>query len=221
MQLTKYHHCVGKLPIETVASIEDVMNNFGVFADPYEELKKGLCWAYGHTEQQKVNELLDLPPLGSDRLSVLMDNILTLWPDVTTKLTSKLLLDMFLHRFPEQMRAQLANYLARDPNQLAAAANAIWAQYGSKFPSTAAELTVAAATGSDNRQGRSLSPQCNNNNCSGRSKSHGGGSKSRGSIAQTPGWKDSWKEEWCLYHNNWASKAQKCENPCSYPAKGN
>ena len=57
-----------------------------------------------------------------------MDNILSLWPDVTTKLTSKLLLGMFLRRLPEQMRAQLANYPARDPNQLAAAADAIWAQ---------------------------------------------------------------------------------------------
>ena len=35
---------------------------------------------------------------------------------------------MFLRRLPEQMRAQLANYPARDPNQLAAAADAIWAQ---------------------------------------------------------------------------------------------
>ena len=34
-----------------------------------------------------------------------MDNILSLWPDVTTKLTSKLLLGMFLRRLPEQMRA--------------------------------------------------------------------------------------------------------------------
>ena len=61
---------------------------------PYEELKKRLCRAYGCTEQQKVNDLLDLPPLGAERPSVLMDNILSLWPDVTTKLTSKLLLGM-------------------------------------------------------------------------------------------------------------------------------
>ena len=127
--LTKYHHCVGKLPVETVASIEDVVNNFTAFADPYEELKKCLCRAYGRTEQQKVNELLDLPPLGAERPSVLMDNFLSLWADVTTKLTSKLLLGMFLHRLPEQMRAQLTNYPARYPNQLAAAADAIWAQW--------------------------------------------------------------------------------------------
>ena len=78
LPLTKYHHGMGKLPVETVASIEDVVNNFMAFTDPYKELKKGLCQSYGRTDQQKVNKLLDLPPLGSERPSVLMDNILSL-----------------------------------------------------------------------------------------------------------------------------------------------
>ena len=127
---------------------------------------------------------------------------------------------MFLRRLPEQMRAQLANHSARDPNQLAAAADAIWAQYGGKFPSTSAELTVAAATGSISCQGHSPLPRRNNNN-PGDNKSHGSSGKSRGGRAQTPGWRDNWREEWCWYHKNWASKGQKCENPCTYPAKGN
>ena len=55
--ITKYHHCVGKLPAETVASVEDVMNNFTSFADPYTELKQGLCRAYGRSDMQKVNIL--------------------------------------------------------------------------------------------------------------------------------------------------------------------
>ena len=57
--------------------------------------------------------------------------------------------------------AQLDNHPTRDPNQLAAAPDAIWAQYGGKFPSTATELTIAAATGSNSpqsRQGRSPTP---------------------------------------------------------------
>ena len=65
--ITKYHHCVSKLPQETVASIEDVVNNFTAFNDPYRELKERLCRAYGRTDQQKVNDLLDLPPLGVEK----------------------------------------------------------------------------------------------------------------------------------------------------------
>ena len=38
--ITKYHHCLGKLPAETVASVEDVVNNFTLFADHYTELKQ-------------------------------------------------------------------------------------------------------------------------------------------------------------------------------------
>ena len=40
--ITKYHHCMGKLPAETV---EDVINNYSAFADPYTELKQRLCRA--------------------------------------------------------------------------------------------------------------------------------------------------------------------------------
>ena len=109
-----------KLPVETVASIEDVVNNFVVFTNPFKELKQCLCWAYGCTEQQKVNDLLDLPPLGTEKPSIPMDNILSLWPH-----TTKLLLGMFLCR---QMRAQLAKYQADSLGRLATAADAIWAQ---------------------------------------------------------------------------------------------
>ena len=123
--LTEYHHCVGKLPQETVASIEDVVNNFEASNDPYKELKQRLCEGIWPDEQQKVNDLLDLPPLGVEKPSVLMDNILSLWPDTTTKMTLKLLLGMFLRRLPEQMWAQLANYQATSPGDLAAAAEAI------------------------------------------------------------------------------------------------
>ena len=90
--LTKCHHCMSKLPQEIVAIIKDVVNHFTAFNDPYEELKQCLCRAYSLTEQQKVNDLLDFPPLGVEKPSVLMDNILSLWPDTSTKMTSKLLL---------------------------------------------------------------------------------------------------------------------------------
>ena len=105
-----------------------------------------------------MTSLLDLPQLVAEKLSVLMDNILSLWLDTTTKLTSKLLLGMFLHRLLEQMRAQLANYNASSPGDLAAAADAIWAQYGGKFPAAAAEVTVAAAS-ADGQRGRSPLPR--------------------------------------------------------------
>ena len=60
--VTKYHHCMGKLPAETVVTVEDVVNNYANFADPYAELKQRLCWAYGKSDMQKVNDLLHLPP---------------------------------------------------------------------------------------------------------------------------------------------------------------
>ena len=48
---------MGKLPAETVATVEDMVNNYATYADPYTELK-----VYSRTEMQNVNGLLDLPP---------------------------------------------------------------------------------------------------------------------------------------------------------------
>ena len=108
------------------------------------------------------------------------------------------------------MRAQLANNHANSLGELAAVADAIWAQYGGKFPTAAAEITVAAAT-ADSHWGHSPSPHHPNNKGGknhGCSKSHHDGGRGRnGSRAQTPGWCDSYKEEWCWYHNKWAPES--------------
>ena len=85
--------------------VEDVVNNYAAYADPYTELKQRLCRVYTRTKMQKVNDLLDLPPLGAEKPLVLVDNILSLWPDTAAKDTSRLLLGLFLRRLPLQMRS--------------------------------------------------------------------------------------------------------------------
>ena len=47
--------------------MEDIINNYSAFTDPYTELKQRLCRAYGRSEMQKVNDLLDLSNLGSKK----------------------------------------------------------------------------------------------------------------------------------------------------------
>ena len=118
-----------------------------------------------------------------------MDNILSLRPDTSTKMTFKLLLGMFLCRLPEQMRAQLVNYNASSPGDLTAAADAIWAQYGGKFPAATAEVTVAAAT-ADGQRGRSPSPRHVNNKGGNRGRSRQCQDDGKGCTSsrnQTPG----------------------------------
>ena len=152
--VTKYHHCVGKLPAETLATVEDVVNNYAAYTDLYTELKQRMCRAYGRTEMQKVNDLLDLPPLGAEP-SVLMDNILSfLWPDTAIRETSKLLLRLFLRRLLLQMRSQLANFPATSPTELATAADAIWSQTGGQVSAT--EVSVAAVVTSQPRLRRPM-----------------------------------------------------------------
>ena len=49
-QVTKYHYCVGKVPADMIDSIEDLVNDFASFHDPYEELKRRLT---RHTERPR------------------------------------------------------------------------------------------------------------------------------------------------------------------------
>ena len=159
---------------------------------------------------QKVNDLLDLPSLGSEKPSVLMDNILSLWPDTTTKNTSKLLLGLFLRRLPLQMRSQLANYPATSPAEIAAAADAIWSHSGGQV--SAAAVTIAAATSG---RPRSPSPRPNVNGGRGRNstpapkRGGGGGGGARKQRADAvPGL--------CWYHGKFGARATKCEHGCQY-----
>ena len=141
---------------------------------------------------QKVNDLLDLPNLGSEKLSVLMDNILSLWPDTSTKNSLKLLLGLFLRRLPLQMRSQLANFLATTPAQFAAATDAIWSQSGSQV--SAAAVTVVAATSGQ------LSP-CPNEGGNRIRHSTLAPKKGGGSGASKKRWKDL-VPGLCFYHVN-------------------
>ena len=155
---------------------------------------------------QKVNDLLDLPPLGAEKPSVLMDNILSLWPDATTRETSKLLLGLFLRRLPLQMRSQLANFPATPPTELAA--DAIWSQSGGQV--SAAEVTVVAAVAS---RPHSPSPRANVGGDRGRAawpcETAGGSSARRGPRSDTTA-----SNGFCFYHAKFGAKAHKCRGSC-------
>ena len=185
-------------------TVEDVVNNYDNYTDPYTELKQCLCRAYGKSDMQKVNDLLNLPPLGSEKLSVLMDNILSLWPDTTTKNTSKLLLGLFLGSLPLLLGAQLANFPATTPGQLTAT-DAIWAQSGGQV--SAAEVVVAAAVPGLHC---SLSPHHNAGGNRGRAAQPslvaGGSTKKRRLHNHIPV-----ANRHRFYHARWGSKARQCD----------
>ena len=196
--ITKYHHCVGKLPAEAVAMVEDVVNNYAAFADPYTELKQRLCRVFSSSDMQKVKDLLDLPNLGSQKPSVLIDNILSLWPNTTTKNTSNLLRCLFLHRLPLQMRSQLTNYPANSPIKLN---DAIWSQSGSQV--SAAVMTVAEVTSGCPCL---LSPRSGAGGSRGHQaqapKSSGGASKKKWPCNHTPA-----ANSLCFYYTNFGALA--------------
>ena len=119
-------------------------------------------------------------------------DILSLWPDSATKMTSKFLLGMFLLRLPKQMQAQLANYNATSPGDLAATGDAIWAQYLRwQVSSGCCRLDNGCRCHRDDNRGHSLLPHHPNTQgggTGGLSKAQEDvGKGSNGSRHQTPG----------------------------------
>ena len=135
-----------------------------------------------------------------------MDNILSLWPDTSTRNSSKLLLGLFLRRLPLQMRSQLANFPPTTPAELAA--YAIWSQSGGQV--SAAAVTVVAATSS---RPRSPSPRPNVNG--GRGRNSTPAPKRGGGASRKQRWKDP-VPGLCWYHCNFRARATKCEHGCQY-----
>ena len=105
-----------------------------------------------------------------------------------------------------------ANNNATSPGDLDTAADAIWAQYGGKFPA-AAEATMAAATADRSQWGRSLSPHRFNNKSRNRGQSHhrqDGGKGDTGSRYQMPGRKPLRRQSWCFIHSKFGAAAINC-----------
>ena len=126
-----------------------------------------------------------------------IDNILSLWPN-----TFKLLLGLFLHRLPLQMRSQLANFPATSPAQLAA--EAIWTQSGGQV--RAPKVTVAAAIAS---WPRLPSPCATEAGRLSLVRWWVGLPGNRGPCSNTPG-----SNGLCFYHAKYGTKAYQCRSCC-------
>ena len=88
--------------------------------DPYTKHKKKLT----HTKYQMCDGLLDMPPLGSGKPSLMMSKVLALLPDGDEPGT--LFLCVFLRRLPESMRCQLKAGQYETPDEMARAADDLW-----------------------------------------------------------------------------------------------
>ena len=119
---TKYHYVVAALDQATAKRLIDLLKA-PPGNDKYTAIKARLTRTFGLAEYERSNRLLDMPELGDDKPSVLMDNMLALLDDHEPCFLFR---GVFLRRLPEDIRGPLIDSKEKDCRKLAAKADNLW-----------------------------------------------------------------------------------------------
>ncbi len=119
---TKYHYVVAALDQEVASSVLNILaappaNN------KYDALKARLTSTYDLSEYERINQIIDMPSLGDEKPSVLMNKMLALMDDITP---GPFLRCHFLRRLPEDIRCILVSSGTKDCRDLAKMADQLW-----------------------------------------------------------------------------------------------
>ena len=119
---TKFHYVVASLDQDTASSVLSLIR-----APPdtgkYDALKTALESTYGLSKYERINRIIDMPDLGDDKPSTLMNKMLALLDD---RQPCDFVRCHFLRRLPEHIRATLVHSGTEDCRSLARAADQLW-----------------------------------------------------------------------------------------------
>ena len=214
------------MPTDVIVQLLDLMDDIDSDpVNPYERLKEFLVAAYVPSKWARARRLLRHPPLGDQKPSALMAQMLALQPP--GEHVSTLFLTLFLDRLPQNIRDNLASFNFATARDMAAHADRLWDQR----PPDAAALAalslehrrspspVMRSHSRDRGTKRAGSPYPNRNNNNNKLCFY---HQTFGANAHNCSAPCSWSgpsppKQTCFYHTRFGSNAQKCEQPCSWP----
>jgi len=205
-QRDKFSYAIAVLGEDQLIQISDLLEQFPPPPDAWRRLKERLVQTHALDRYQRLELLLDLPPLGGQRPSVMLAEMRQLCAPGED--TSEIFRGLFLRRLPREMRLVLAEDRESPVQAIAARADALvaHAQPGVVAP-VPVQLTndpvVAAAT----TGGRSQ-PQKQRKPSRGRGSGRGGG---RGGSRD----KQEPKIGICYWHWKYGDEAYSCDAPCA------
>jgi hypothetical protein len=129
--LTKFNYALSKLPFS-------LCRDPSAYRDPYRELQDILLRSYGLSAAQRTGKWLDYPGCGSNRPSVMWDNLTALQPSSVKEIQTVL----FLRKLPRHIRNLINPREFQEPEDLIQRCNEIWEDLGCEEAAAAA----AAAT---------------------------------------------------------------------------
>ena len=124
-----FFNCLHALPEATVCLIADLVEADPLPANPYTELRRRLLAAHQLTDIQRVEQLHNLPPLGAQKPSDLLAEMLRLCP--RGQENNAFFNCLFLNKLPRELRILLSEAEMADKQALGARAD-LFAAHNSK-----------------------------------------------------------------------------------------
>ena len=228
---SRFFNCLHALPEATVCLIADLVEADPLPENPYTELRRRLLAAHQLTDIQRVEQLFNLPPLGSQKPSELLAEMLRLCP--RGQENNAFFNCLFLNKLPRELRILLSEADMADKQALGARAD-LFAAHNSK---QAHDVVAAVAA-------VSLSDQEGEDSTVAAVRPGGGSGQRGGGGRRGGGWKGKKKQGrgggaggssgqqashtlthaeqarvgsgLCFRHFCFGAKASKCEAPCNW-----
>jgi hypothetical protein len=118
---SRFFNCLHALPETTVSLIADLVEADPLPANPYTELRRRLLAAHQLTDIQRVEQLFNLPPLGAQKPSELLAEMLRLCP--RGQENNAFFNCLFLNKLPRELRILLSEAEMADKQALGARAD--------------------------------------------------------------------------------------------------
>jgi hypothetical protein len=119
---------VAALPEMNLSQVMDIIKNIPVI-NPFEVLKLRLLEAHVLSDQEKMDALFQLGPLGDRKPSQLLASMLSVCPSGMELHVQPVFQYLFLQRLPQTLRTLLSKQECRDIRALVALADRLWASH--------------------------------------------------------------------------------------------
>jgi hypothetical protein len=227
---SRFFNCLHALPETTVSLIADLVEADPLLANPYTELRRRLLAAHQLTDIQRVEQLFNLPPLGTQKPSELLAEMLRLCP--RGQENNAFFNYLFLNKLPRELRILLSEADMADKQALGARAD-LFAAHNSKQAQDG--VAAVAAVSSPEQEGEETTVAAIRPGAGSGQRGGGGGKRGgvwRGKKKQGRGGGGGGGQQashtlshadqarigsgLCFNHFCYGAKAKKCEAPCTW-----
>ena len=210
-QQTKFDYVIQSLDNSSADRVQNIILNPP--GEPYDKIKSALIAAFGKSQAQKDQELLNLNGLGDRKPSELLQHMKNMNADPETLFKA-----LFMAQLPHDIRRILASSTKTDLGDLAAEADKIVevSRLGDSnlVNATAAGTGVHVGPGHEDNSVNAVSRRPNFTAAGARNRD---GTTRRSKTPRGPA-----MEDWmtlpglCKYHSRFGANARKCIQPCKF-----